>query len=50
MTWFSPSLYRRAITYSGTFVDQQNPKAPTNAQYPNGAWEYHQRLIASAEA
>ena len=49
MGWFSPHRYRRLITYSGTFVDQQNPKAATNAMYPNGAWEYHQRLIAAAE-
>jgi enterochelin esterase-like enzyme len=49
MGWFSPNKYRRLITYSGTFVDQQNPRSAENATYPNGAWEYHQRLIAAAE-
>jgi enterochelin esterase-like enzyme len=46
MGWFGNDTYRRIVTYSGTFVDQQNPKAPTEAQYPNGAWEYTDQLIA----
>ena len=33
-----------------TFVDQQNPRAPTEAQYPFGAWEYPERLIANNPA
>jgi iron(III)-enterobactin esterase len=45
MGWFGGDTYRRIVTYSGTFVDQQNPKAPTEAQYPNGAWEYTDQLI-----
>ena len=45
MGWFGGDTYRRIITYSGTFVDQQNPAAPTEAQYPNGAWEYTDQLI-----
>jgi len=47
MGWFTPDRYRLLITYSGTFVDQQNPLAPTEVQYPFGAWEYPERLIAS---
>jgi enterochelin esterase family protein len=49
MGWFRPDLYHRIITYSGTFVDQQNPEAPTEQQYPDGAWEYHEHLIAAAD-
>lgn len=41
MGWFRPDLFRRLITYSGTFVDQQDDDAPEEAQYPLGAWEYH---------
>jgi enterochelin esterase-like enzyme len=41
MGWFRPDLYRRILTFSGTFVNQ----APT-AAYPASAWEYHQHLIA----
>jgi enterochelin esterase-like enzyme len=47
MGWFTPNSYRLLVTYSGTFVDQQNPLAPTEAQYPFGAWEYPERLIAN---
>ena len=25
MAWFHPELYRRVLTYSGTFVNQQSP-------------------------
>ena len=49
MGWFSPASYRRLITYSGTFVDQQNPLAPTEIPYPFGAWEYPERLIANSD-
>jgi enterochelin esterase family protein len=45
MGWFGNDTYRRLVTYSGTFVDQQNPKAPTEVEYPNGAWEYTDQLI-----
>lgn len=41
MGWFRPDLFRRLITYSGTFVDQQHEKAPEEKEYPLGAWEYH---------
>ena len=41
MGWFRPDLFRRLITYSGTFVDQQADNAPEEKQFPLGAWEYH---------
>ncbi|MEX2187772.1 MAG: alpha/beta hydrolase-fold protein [Pirellulales bacterium] len=41
MGWFRPDLFRRLITYSGTFVDQQDDDAAEEAKYPLGAWEYH---------
>jgi iron(III)-enterobactin esterase len=44
MGWFRPDLFRRLITYSGTFVDQQDDDAPEEAQYPLGAWEFHSSL------
>src|SRR5580704_448296 len=42
MAWFHPEWYRRVISYSGTFVNQQWPFDPAN---PGGAWDYHQTLI-----
>ncbi len=36
MGWFRPDLFRRLITYSGTFVDQQDDDAPEEAEYPLG--------------
>ncbi|MFO0979420.1 MAG: alpha/beta hydrolase-fold protein [Planctomycetaceae bacterium] len=49
--WFRPDLFRRLITYSGTFVDQQDDDAPEEKEYPLGAWEYHsgKKLIESTE-
>lgn len=49
--WFRPDLFRRLITYSGTFVDQQDDDAPEEEEYPLGAWEYHSgmKLIENAE-
>ncbi len=44
MGWFRPDLFRRLITYSGTFVDQQDDDAPEEAKYPLGAWEYHSSM------
>lgn len=51
MGWFRPDLFRRLITYSGTFVDQQDDDAPEEAEYPLGAWEYHsgRKLIENSE-
>ena len=42
MAWYRPDLYRRVLSYSGTFVNQQ---WPPSADTPHGAWEYHERLI-----
>ena len=49
--WFRPDLFRRLITYSGTFVDQQDDDAPEEKEYPLGAWEYHggKKLIENSE-
>lgn len=49
--WFRPDLFRRIITYSGTFVDQQDPNAPEEKKYPFGAWEYHssKKLVERSE-
>ncbi|MCY2984290.1 MAG: alpha/beta hydrolase-fold protein [Planctomycetota bacterium] len=44
MGWFRPDLFRRLITYSGTFVDQQDDDASEEAKYPLGAWEYHSSM------
>jgi len=51
MGWFRPDLFRRLITYSGTFVDQQDDDAPEEVAYPLGAWEYHSsmKLIENSE-
>ena len=45
MAWFHPERYRRVLTYSGTYVDQQFPE---DRQLPDGAWEYHGKLIERA--
>ncbi|MDB5294633.1 MAG: putative esterase [Phycisphaerales bacterium] len=47
MAWFRPDLYRRVLTYSGTYVDQQSPRNPES---PHGAWEYHEHLIPKSPA
>ncbi len=44
MGWFHPEWFHRIVTYSGTFVDQQNPAAAEQATYPLGAWDYHSDL------
>ena len=51
MGWFRPDLFRRLITYSGTFVDQQDDDAAEEEKYPLGAWEYHSgmKLIEKSE-
>jgi iron(III)-enterobactin esterase len=46
MAWFRPDLYRRVLTYSGTYVNQQSPVNPMS---PHGAWEYHENLIPKSE-
>jgi enterochelin esterase-like enzyme len=42
MAWFHPELYRRVLSYSGTYVNQQSPLNPAA---PRGAWEYHATMI-----
>jgi hypothetical protein len=44
MGWFKPNLYRRILTYSGTFTNQAG-----NTMYPHGAWEYHENLIPKSD-
>src|SRR4051812_22720948 len=46
MAWFRPDLYRRVLTYSGTYVNQQSPKNPKS---PRGAWEYHATFIPNSD-
>jgi len=45
MAWFHPERYRRVLSYSGTYVNQQSP---VSAVTPRGAWEYHTTLIPAA--
>ena len=47
MAWFRPDLYRRVLSYSGTYVNQQSP---FNPESPHGAWEYHENLISKSAA
>jgi len=42
MAWYRPDLYRRVLTYSGTFINQQWPWDPKT---PHGAWGFHEQLI-----
>jgi enterochelin esterase-like enzyme len=46
MGWFRPDLYRRILTYSGTYVNQQAPKNPES---PHGAWEFAENWIPKSE-
>ncbi len=45
MAWFHPEWYHRVVSYSGTFVNLQHSDA-----VPHGGWEYHENLIAKADA
>jgi enterochelin esterase family protein len=47
MAWLHPDLYRRVLSYSGSFVNLENPRHP---EVSRGAWEYHQTLIPNAPA
>jgi enterochelin esterase-like enzyme len=47
MAWFHPELYRKVLSYSGTYVNQQSP---LNPESPRGAWEYHATFIPSSPA
>ena len=42
MAWYRPDLYRRVITFSGTYVNQASP---LDSATPHGGWEYHEHLI-----
>lgn len=44
MAWFKPDKYRRVLTYSGTFVNRIQ-----TAEHPQGAWEYHQKMIPQSD-
>jgi enterochelin esterase-like enzyme len=46
MAWFHPELYRRVLSYSGTFVNQARGSNPA---YPRRAWEYHATLFPGSE-
>jgi iron(III)-enterobactin esterase len=37
MVWWHPDLFRRVITFSGTYVNQ----VPLNSPFPHGCWVYH---------
>jgi enterochelin esterase-like enzyme len=45
MAWYRPDLYRRVLSYSGTFVNQQWPHNP---ETPGGAWEFHKSIIPNS--
>jgi len=42
MAWYRNDLFRRVLSFSGTFVNQQ---WPYNPETPGGAWEFHQSII-----
>lgn len=44
MAWLNPNLYRRVISYSGTFVALQR-----SATAPNGAWDFHETFVPNSE-
>ncbi len=47
MAWYHPDLYRRVLSYSGTYVNQQ---WPPSGETPHGAWEFHEHLIPNSPA
>jgi enterochelin esterase-like enzyme len=47
MAWYHPERYRRVLSYSGTYVNQQ---WPWREETPGGAWEFHRRLIPNSPA
>ena len=42
MAWYHNDLYRRVLSLSGTYINQQWPWNPDS---PKGAWGYHEDLI-----
>ena len=47
MAWYHPERYRRVLSYSGTYVNQQWPPSDDT---PGGAWEFHRELIPNSPA
>jgi enterochelin esterase-like enzyme len=45
MAWYRPDLYRRVLSFSGTFVNQQWPHNP---ETPHGAWGFHETIIPNS--
>lgn len=45
MAWYRPDLYRRVLSLSGTFVNQQWPWNPGT---PLGAWGFHEDIIPNS--
>ncbi|MCC6795714.1 MAG: esterase family protein [Candidatus Hydrogenedentes bacterium] len=45
MAWYRPDLYRRVLSLSGTFVNQQ---WPWNPETPHGAWGFHEEIIPNS--
>ncbi|MEO7412307.1 MAG: alpha/beta hydrolase-fold protein, partial [Opitutaceae bacterium] len=45
MAWFHPERYRRVLTFSGTFTNNQ---WPTDPEHPHGAWGLHEKLIPNS--
>jgi enterochelin esterase family protein len=39
MAWWHPDLFRRVITFSGTYVTQ----VPASSPFPHGCWIYHDK-------
>jgi len=37
MAWWHPDMFRRVLTYSGTYVSQ----VPDGSPFPHGCWAYH---------
>jgi iron(III)-enterobactin esterase len=37
MVWWHPDLFRRALTFSGSYVNQ----VPASSPFPHGGWVYH---------
>jgi hypothetical protein len=47
MAWYHNDLYRRVLSYSGTWINQQ---WPSNPETPHGAWEFSEHLIPNSPA
>ena len=45
MAWYGNDLYRRVLSLSGTYVNQQ---WPYNPETPGGAWEFHKSIIPNS--